>query len=843
MDSWPNQEALNKALNYYRSSMRTFIISQLKKIRGKKVEEVIIDSFYSKNGILTERGNEIKNLLETSGRDIKSVIDINDFPHLINRNWEQSFEIPLSDDKTFRNQLWLIKDGRNQSWAHPPEGDVDFESTRAFLFLIADVLGKINIPEAKSNIENIRDELLSNETTRQISEIEDRIEDIETKKNEYKNHLTESNKRIEELEKEQSEDKERIEKLEKVEKEKIKLDQQNLKLSDDLKETEKAWNSSEEHLKTKKKQLIDEINAHNNLKEHVQSQNEKIEVVENKKSEYKNQIISLEKQLNDEKNSSKEKLTSIRELHEVVEKDFKERLTEMEKQLLVTSLPVFPPLDVDSTVRIIDRRNIDKKSYLINLLELKQPSIIYVISDEKIKQFYDFVGSENVPVIGKHNEQTSEAEEMELLEKLDNGELIAVISSTKLSTITQSHCVRNFVFCHLSQGLDAFYKRCQPAFTSSQSAYLHLIYNSKQDREWLNQRYLDRKVLENLYSKLKNHSDEKGYVVMPDNLGNEMNLTEFGIESGLSLFEELELLHRNDKDIQFLTTPEKKDLGDSETYSFGNRLKQKIRESEDFQNKDSIEQIWDKILEKLDVDPEISQQVRNNLIQQDKVTDIENNDRQATVNEQENTDTPPSHLAWPQRTLTAFKTLRLQASQKSMYTNIPGTDTRSAPDLNETDDMELQEDALVFMSSEENGEYRRKYNLAIKFAQEHGSNSLEEGIVLLIEDQDDPNYDFTEDETNMLQAFQAALMDFQKQSGESTQEKNGEGMDTTIDSENVEQTDTAKRPRAKVNAEQVRDIRERAADGETLSNLSKEYGMSSTGIWNIVNRNTWKDVE
>ena len=37
MDALPNQEALNKALNIYRASMRSFIIFHLKQIPGMNV--------------------------------------------------------------------------------------------------------------------------------------------------------------------------------------------------------------------------------------------------------------------------------------------------------------------------------------------------------------------------------------------------------------------------------------------------------------------------------------------------------------------------------------------------------------------------------------------------------------------------------------------------------------------------------------------------------------------------------------------------------------------------------------------------------------------------------------
>ena len=102
------------------------------------------------------------------------------------------------------------------------------------------------------------------------------------------------------------------------------------------------------------------------------------------------------------------------------------------------------------------------------------------------------VGPEKADVIGKCGERTSEAEETEILEKLENGELIAVVSNTTFSALASSHCVEHFVFCHLVPSLDEFFRQCEPAFTSEKNAYLHLIYNSEQDIEGLAQKYPDR---------------------------------------------------------------------------------------------------------------------------------------------------------------------------------------------------------------------------------------------------------------------------------------------------------------------------------------------------------------
>ena len=194
---YQNQEALNRALNIYRTYMRAFIIFHLKKIPGQKVEDVIINSLDDAGQ--SNRADEIDHLLRQSNRDIKSIIDIDDFPRLVNANWNGSFKIPLNDDKTFRNQLWLIKDGRDQSWAHPPEGDAESEGTRAYLFLIADVLRKIKKPDKQFEVEAIRDDLFSQDTAerlekaeednvkykRSLAEAEQRLATAESEKNEY----------------------------------------------------------------------------------------------------------------------------------------------------------------------------------------------------------------------------------------------------------------------------------------------------------------------------------------------------------------------------------------------------------------------------------------------------------------------------------------------------------------------------------------------------------------------------------------------------------------------------------------------------------------------------------
>ncbi|MCG8620813.1 MAG: hypothetical protein MJE68_02275, partial [Proteobacteria bacterium] len=246
MDTWPNQEALNKALNIYRAAMRPFIISCLRQIRGTDVESAVTDSLGYR------RANEIERLLIQSDRNIESAIDINDFPHIVNKNWDSAFDTHLNDDKVFRNQLWLIVECRNAEWAHPPDGDADFESTRAHLFFIADVLGKINKPDAKDRVESIRDGLLPDDTKERLDETEERLTALETENSEYKKSLAAAEKDLETAQTEGNNYKEHFEttkkKLENAEAE-WQTCENNLKaMSDRLEEAVGAWMTSMENL-------------------------------------------------------------------------------------------------------------------------------------------------------------------------------------------------------------------------------------------------------------------------------------------------------------------------------------------------------------------------------------------------------------------------------------------------------------------------------------------------------------------------------------------------------------------------------------------------------------------
>ncbi len=565
-----NQEALNKALNIYRTYMRSFITFQLKKIPGTHVEDTVIDSVSDRRADEIERG--------LADRDIKSIIDIDDFPPLVNANWEDAFKGILNDDKSFRNQLWLIKTCRDQSWAHPPEGDAESEGTRAYLFLIADVLGKINRPDKQSEVEAIRDELFSDDTAERLEESEKRLTDLESEKSEAEKRLTD------------------------VESKKKEYEEKNAALSKQVDEKENQRKKLDKQLKRAKAQ-------NDKYKKDIAGTNQRLEKSEAAQADYKDRLETTSKELKEihaELKKTEERLAAA----QAGEKGITARLRAVQNLFTVAAIgkrgvqDVYPSIETDSTVRILDRRGVDKKNYLLELLERKQPTLIYVQCKEMVDRLLKHVvPEEKADLIEKHDEQTSEAEEAVILEKLENGELIAAVSDATFSTLTPSHCIEHFVLCHLAPGVDEFYKRCEPAFTSRKNAYLHLIYNSEQDIERIAQKYPDRKALEKLYPELRKLAGTSGNFIKTERLYGELDMEKYGIETGLAIFEELQLLERNDEGVKLLP-PAGKKLDESRIYCRGEELKKRTADFRDFQLECSVEKIWEEILGKLDVNSE-----------------------------------------------------------------------------------------------------------------------------------------------------------------------------------------------------------------------------------------------
>ena len=555
---YPNRNALNQALDHYLDAMFQFV--------SECLDEQSIRDF----------------LRLQSSDDLREEIEVKDIANLIksysywSKCFKPKFKIIDRDDTRYydaRSVTSLIIEGRNQL-SHQRLRELDPEFTRSQLFLIAEILGKINRSDAQREVEDIRDKLF-NDTTEQLVAMA-----VEAEQAKYKKSIAEVEKRLAAAEEDNEKlSKQRDDNATKLDKKTEELE----KLSGQLVSVKLSEKENEKHRNSISKQLEQVQAAHSTCEERITS-------TETERDDYKERLETASKELEEAETE-----------WQVCE----DSLTAMRNLFTVSTIGnmVFPPFETDSTVRILDRRNVDKKNFLLALLEQKQSTIIYVQSEERIDQLLKFIGSEKADLIGKCNERTSEAEEAEILERLKNRELIAIVSNTAFSKLASSHCVEHFVFCHLVPGLDEFFRQCEPAFTSEKNAYLHLIYNSKQDFEGLAQKYPDRKALEKLYSELRKLARTNGNFITTGSLYSASDMAKLGIETGLAIFEELQLLERSDEGIRLLP-PAGNKLDVSEIYRRGELLKSGTADFQVFQFEQSIEQIWEEIQQKLDVDSE-----------------------------------------------------------------------------------------------------------------------------------------------------------------------------------------------------------------------------------------------
>ena len=278
-------------------------------------------------------------------------------------------------------------------------------------------------------------------------------------------------------------------------------------------------------------------------------------------------------------------------------------LEEFRVQERKQNLVVFPPSDIPSSGRIVDHRNHDKKDCLLGLLNENKSCIIYVQSTEKIDQLLTRLIPEKASVIGRHDEKTTQAEEIELLEKLKGGKFAGVVSSTMFSTAALETIpdVEHVVFCHLAAQPKDFFMRCTPIVNAQNTTSVHLLYNKDSDvgllTEWMESTYPDREFLTVLYRKLQEvaSTDFTDLETLTDTL--KLN-SERAVITGLTIFEELAFLERKTESGQQsvkLLPYRKSDLDKSKIYLKCEWLKQKSQEFLKFQLDENIQQIWERV--------------------------------------------------------------------------------------------------------------------------------------------------------------------------------------------------------------------------------------------------------
>jgi single-stranded-DNA-specific exonuclease len=263
---------------------------------------------------------------------------------------------------------------------------------------------------------------------------------------------------------------------------------------------------------------------------------------------------------------------------------------------------MFPTEEEKSPVKIVDHRVLDnKQDYLLNLLEQKEPTLLYVRDEKALDQLFEMLGS--TEKIGRCETDMSEADKVQVTEKLARGELLAIASNC---TLTQLPHINHIVFCHPIPQHLTFFNRCQPAFKHPETTYIHLIYQLK-DIEWMQKciswEYPDEHILRQLYKCLQTLNQNGVHRLKLEAVVVEAQTDSIpvpAVKSGLSILEELQLLTQYPsspkQELQLLPPPSKKrQLHESETYLNGEQMKQEIQWFSEFQLRQNIKQIWERV--------------------------------------------------------------------------------------------------------------------------------------------------------------------------------------------------------------------------------------------------------
>ena len=263
---------------------------------------------------------------------------------------------------------------------------------------------------------------------------------------------------------------------------------------------------------------------------------------------------------------------------------------------------VFPRQEDESRVKLVDRRNVNKKNYLLKVLAREEPCIIYVQDEAMLDTLLAKLLPENLEGIARHTEATTTAETAALLQQLARGDIRAIASCGAFSEIEAFPFVKHTVFCHLTPSTRLFFQRCLPAFATDETSYLHLIYGDadiKATQACLRETYPTDAELRTLFGNLRETLTANGAAGYPEaeilnsGLGSLATL-----QTGLAVFEELAFIERHEQaGSQFvrLLPPQQNDLSRSRTYLRGELIKQSSPPFIQFQLKESIESMWERI--------------------------------------------------------------------------------------------------------------------------------------------------------------------------------------------------------------------------------------------------------
>lgn len=150
----PTLSKLREGVDLYRDEMRRAIIQHLKQIKGTNVKQSLVGSA----GNDPDRAKRYEAALE-AGDDPASLIDVSDFPHIVNRSWDQRFREATGNDRQLRNRMHLVVEARNLV-CHPKTTDVNITTAIAYLDAMAKAVGTIGSSSVASQIEAIGNSLV-----------------------------------------------------------------------------------------------------------------------------------------------------------------------------------------------------------------------------------------------------------------------------------------------------------------------------------------------------------------------------------------------------------------------------------------------------------------------------------------------------------------------------------------------------------------------------------------------------------------------------------------------------------------------------------------------------------
>jgi hypothetical protein len=259
-------------------------------------------------------------------------------------------------------------------------------------------------------------------------------------------------------------------------------------------------------------------------------------------------------------------------------------------------------------IKIVDRRNFpNKKQYIQKLISLDERTLMYVRDDSAVDQLNKMV-SAVIPKnkLGLCYSKTPEDDADNMKSMLIEDKIRAIVSSVPFEEPLEG--LKHLVFCHPMPTKDAFVASCAPAIETSEIVHIHLIFNNTDIdllTTSLNHQYPDRKMLTNVYRKIKDLTTEKNSdpILFEEILaGLELDEPkESVVQNCISIFEELSLVKCQQNDgkviVSIPSDSKKRDLKESQIYLYGDKLKSEWTEFSQFILSKTAEEFRKMILE------------------------------------------------------------------------------------------------------------------------------------------------------------------------------------------------------------------------------------------------------